>query len=139
MHKIILDTSIYIPMLRHGKMPGNVIDSAGSIIYLSSVVMQELYAGAVDQYTMSALDEFFHVFDKNNRLVTPSKNDWVFCGKVLSQIGKRHGFESIKKGRLVNDVLIALSCKMADASLLTANHKDFRLIHEFVKFQFLGI
>lgn len=139
MNKIVLDTSIYIPLLRNGKRPGNIIDSAASLIYLSVVVAQELYAGAVDQYTIRALDELYNVFARNDRLIIPSSEDWRVCGSVLSQIGRKHGFESIKKGRLVNDGLIALSCKNAGATLLTLNHKDFQIIHEFVKFKFLGI
>ena len=139
MRKIVLDTSVYIPLLRKGKMPGAVIESAGTIVYLSIIVMQELYAGAIDQHTIKTLDELYNVFRKNGRVIVPSLENWRTCGLVLSQIGERHGFESIKKGRLVNDVLIALSCKDADAVVLTSNHKDFGMIHEFVGFQFLGI
>lgn len=139
MNRIVFDTSIYIPLLRSGKRPGSIIDSAASLLYLSAVVAQELYAGAIDQYTIRALDELYEVFARNDRLIAPSAEDWKVCGSVLSQVGRKHGFESIKKGRLVNDVLIALSCKNAGATLLTSNHKDFQIIHEFVKFKFLGI
>lgn len=139
MRKIVLDTSIYIPMLRKGKMPGGVVSAAGALVYLSAVVAQELYAGAIDQYTIRALDALYNVFEKNGRLVVPKKGHWISCGKILSQIGNKQGFESIKRGRLVNDVLIALSCKEENAVLLTSNEKDFALIHEFLPFQFFGI
>ncbi len=69
----------------------------------------------------------------------PAEKDWFECGSILSQIGKKYGYESIKKGRLVNDVLIALSCKNAGATLITSNHKDFQLIHKFVSFQMIRI
>lgn len=139
MHRIVIDTSVYVPLLRRGKMPAIISETSGSVVYLSAVVAQELYAGAVDQHTADMLDELYNVFENNGRLITPTGNDWKMCGKTLSQIGRRYGFESIRKGRLVNDVLIALSCRQIDAVLLTANHKDFRTIHEFVKFKFLGI
>ena len=139
MAKIILDTSVYIPLLRQGKAPGEILNTPESIIYLSTVVAQELFAGAGDAATIKALEKLFYVFQKNKRLVIPSAEDWVQCGSILSQIGKKYGYESIKKGRLVNDVLIALSCKNAGATLLTSNHKDFQLIHKFVPFQLIGV
>jgi predicted nucleic acid-binding protein len=139
MHKIILDTSVYIPLLRSGKMPGGIVSAQGSLIYLSVIVAQELYAGAGDAHTIRVLDDLYDVFARHGRIVVPTENDWKVCGKILSQIGRKHGFESIKRGRLVNDVLIALSCGGEDAALITANHKDFKIIHEFVKFQFLGV
>ena len=80
MNKIVFDTSIYIPLLRRGKRPGSIIDSAASLIYLSVVVAQELYAGAIDQYTIRALDELYEVFERNNRLIVPLVGDWRVCG-----------------------------------------------------------
>ena len=139
MHKIVIDTSVYIPLLRDGKAPGTVLTAHGSMVYLSSVVAQELFAGAVDRHTMKALGEFWETFEKNDRIITPEENDWMEAGKLLSKIGQKYGFESIKKGRLVNDVLITLSCRKSDSTLITANHKDFKVINEFVKFQFIGI
>lgn len=139
MAKIILDTSVYIPLLRKGKAPGEVLETHSSIIYLSAVVAQELFAGAGDTQTTKALDYLSYVFRKTNRFIVPSGNDWTNCGIILSKIGGKYGFESIKKGRLVNDVLIALSCKGIGATLLTANHKDFQIIHKFVSFRFIGV
>ncbi|MBI4224501.1 MAG: PIN domain-containing protein [Deltaproteobacteria bacterium] len=139
MAKIVLDTSVYIPLLRQGRQPGSIIQTRGSTLYLSVVVAQELYAGAGDMRTQKALDRLFHVFKKNARLIVPREEEWIECGVVLAKIGKKYGFESVKKGRLVNDVLIALSCRQAGAVLLTANHKDFQIIHSFLKFQFMGV
>lgn len=139
MAKILLDTSVYIPLLKQGKEPGGVLETPGSIIYLSMVVAQELFAGAGDMATAKALEKLFYVFKKNKRLLVPTAEDWCQCGLVLAQIGKKYGFESIKKGRLVNDVLIALGCKSVGATLLTGNHKDFQLIHRFVPFKMIGI
>ena len=139
MAKIILDTSVYIPLLRQGKAPGEILNTPESIIYLSTVVAQELFASAGDSATAKALEKLFYVFQKNKRLVVPNAKDWLDCGLVLAQIGRKYGFESIKKGRLVNDVLIALGCKNAGVTLLTSNHKDFQLIHKFVSFQMIGV
>ena len=139
MAKIVLDTSVYIPLLQKGKSPGNILKTPESILYLSAVVAQELLAGAGDASTMDALERLMHTFKKNGRLIVPMEEDWFRCGQVLSQIGKKYGYETIKKGRLVNDVLIALGCKSIGAALITSNHKDFQLIHRFISFQFVGV
>lgn len=139
MAKLLFDTSVYIPLLKDGKAPGSILETQGSILYLSSVVAQELYAGAGDAATSKALDQLCYVFKKNGRLCSPTAENWIQCGRLLSQIGKKFGYESIKKGRLVNDVLISLSCKQIGATLLTTNHKDFQLIRQFLPFQFIGI
>jgi predicted nucleic acid-binding protein len=102
---------------------------------LSSVVAQELHAGAIDPSSASHLDRFFENFESLGRVVTPTRQDWLECGRVLSKIGKKFGFESVRRSRLVNDVLIALSCHQIEAALLTANVGDFRMISEFVDFE----
>lgn len=45
MAESLLDTSVYIPLLNRGKKPGEILETPASILYLSSVVAQELYAG----------------------------------------------------------------------------------------------
>ncbi len=139
MAKILLDTSVYIPLLRQGRSPGAILNTPGSIIYLSAVVAEELFAGAGDAVTVKALEKLCHIFQKNRRMVVPAEKDWFECGSILSQMGRKYGYESIKKGRLVNDILIALGCKNIGAALLTSNHKDFQMIHKFVSFQMIGI
>lgn len=139
MAKIVLDTSVYIPLLRQGKQPGSIIQTRGSTLYLSAVVAQELYAGAGDATTKNAIEQLVQAFQKHDRFVVPTAEEWLSCGTVLAKIGRKYGYESIKKGRLVNDVLIALNCKQVGAILLTTNHKDFQTIHSFVSFQFIGV
>jgi len=47
------------------------------------------------------------------------------------------GFEEIGRGRLTNDVLIAVSTVRAKATLCTANAKGFQRIREFLNFSFV--
>ena len=136
MRNVLIDTSIYIDFFRHGLQKGSflerVLGDYSYAIHLSSVVAQELYAGAAEPAAAAQLDRLFHSFEGPGRIVTPSRSDWFECGRILFKLGEKHGFESIKRGRLVNDVLIALSCRLVDASLITNNLKDFRMIGEFV-------
>ncbi len=133
---VLFDTCIYIPLIRQGKLLEFANQNSEKDVYLSVIVAQELYAGVQDPFTKRALHHFYSVFKKHNFLITPSEQEWVFCGEILSEVGKQYGFEIIKKSRLVNDVLIALSCKRIDATLITSNLKDFKIIQDFVKFQF---
>lgn len=136
MSRFIIDTSVYIPFLRKGTLPLDLGELSQSTIYLSAVVAQELLAGAGDEATLQALKRFCNTFNQRRRLLTPSPGDWLECGAVLSKLGRKHGFESIKRGRLVNDVLISLACKYANATLLTSNGKDFEMIRHFIDFEY---
>lgn len=136
MSALMIDTSVYIPFLRKGVLPTDVGSLSKSTIYLSAVVAQELLAGAGDDVTLQALKRLCKVFIQNHRLITPLQEDWLTCGGVLLKLGRKYGFESIKRGRLVNDVLIALSCQRAGSTLLTYNEKDFKMIRHFAEFNF---
>lgn len=136
MSRIILDTSVYIPLLRKGTLPADVHPSPSTTVYLSSIVAQELLAGAGDDVTLQTLKRFCAIFKQNRRLMAPSADDWLACGALLSKLGRKHGFEVIKRGRLVNDVLIALTCKNTEATLLTSNAKDFEMIRGFLDFEY---
>ena len=137
MPNLFYDTSVYIPLFREGKRPHSLTDPLQTTIYLSSVVLQELYVGAVDPFSKKMLDGFYETFRRFDRIVTPTESEWRECGKSLSTLGQAHGYDSIRKGRLVNDVLIALSCQRTGSALLTYNHKDFEVIQEVVEFDFI--
>ncbi len=137
MKKILFDTSIYISFLREGKTLNFFLDHPSYSIYLSMVVLQELYAGATDPFTLKKLDQFYHTLKKYHRILIPTEEDWKECGTTLSKIGKTYGFESIKKSRLVNDVLIALGCQNTQIPLMTANLKDFKMIQKVLEFELI--
>ncbi len=134
MNNWLFDTSVYISLFREGKYPLPASEDPSRNIFLSSVVAQELYAGALDAFSIKALDRLVRSFQDMGRILTPDRGDWVVCGKTLALIGRAHGFETVKRARLVNDVLIGLSAQRVDATLVTANQKDFNLIEEFIAF-----
>jgi predicted nucleic acid-binding protein len=133
-NKFLFDTSVYIPLFCDGKYPFDSADDSNKIIYLSTVVAQELFAGALNTAGVKAIDQLVNAFRGLDRLLTPSWGDWMICGKTIAAIGKKHGFESVKRGRLVNDVLIALTSHHSGAVLITANEKDFGMIGKFIEF-----
>lgn len=52
-------------------------------------------------------------------------------GQVLCEIGKKYSFEEVKRARMTNDALIAMSVASLGFKVLTKNGKDFRLLNEF--------
>jgi len=144
---ILFDTSVYINALRRSD---SVIFSrrrasaaAGEIesqaLWLSAVVLEELYVGALNGKLKKLLNKFEKDFDKVNRLLVPNQNDWATCGQVLSKIGEKHGFESVKKARLTNDCLIAMTCAGRGLTVITHNAEDFKVISEFRPFKWQEI
>jgi predicted nucleic acid-binding protein len=133
---IIFDSSVYIDALRRGDegvfFVRSYEDENGQIpVWLSAVVLEELYAGAVEQRTQRLFGRMERAFDSINRLLVPDKGDWVETGKILNKIGERFGCEQIGKGRITNDTLIATSSARRGFTLVTSNAKDFDRINIF--------
>ena len=104
--------------------------TAGATAWLSSVVLQELYAGAGtrDRRSVEALE---HDFSEGRRIVVPNLEDWVQAGKTLAQLALKYGYEKIGRSRLTNDALIAMSAARAGVRIITANQRDFARLAEF--------
>jgi predicted nucleic acid-binding protein len=132
MKPILFDTSVYITSLRQGG--GQVMQTRnlkhGSPLWLSAVVLEELYAGA-DAAGRKKLARFERDFDKVGRLLVPALGDWTRTGSVLAQIGEKYGYDQISRGRLTNDTLIGASASRLGITLLTVNERDFAKITEF--------
>lgn len=137
--KAILDTSMYIPFINDGVIPPILeIDIGKPVIYLSTVVIAELYAGSFDNKSVKLLDKLYKAFCDTQRIIAPSANDWQTMGKVVAKLGRKYGFENIFLSRIQNDVLIALSAKQIGSSVITNNVKDFLRVKEFVNFNLIA-
>jgi len=134
--KAILDTSVYLPFLRRD---GEIHDLGfllrPTLLYMSSVVFAEIYAGAKDQSAIRRLGKLYRTFDRLDRVITPDKQVWFEAGQVLQQLGVRHGFEATGLARLTHDVLIALSARKIGAVVFTRNRRDFERIREIRDFE----
>lgn len=135
MSPVLLDSSIYIAGLRTGE--DAVLKARhlapGSPVWLSAVVLEELYAGANedDRYVVERLERDFA---KIKRMLVPNLGDWTQAGKVLARLGAKYDYERIGKGRLTNDALIATSAGRAGIAVITANARDFGRLAEFQPF-----
>ncbi len=136
MQPVLLDTSIYISALRRGNDAALSLRrlGAGSPLWLSAVVLEELYAGVgnTDRHLIERLEK---EFEKIKRIVVPHLTDWTQTGRVLSRLAAKYDYEPIGKGRLTNDALIAMSAARLGIEVITANERDYRRLAEFRSFQ----
>jgi predicted nucleic acid-binding protein len=137
--KAILDTSVYLSFLRKNvKLIDLSFLMRPTLLYMSSVVFAELYAGAKDRFTMRQLERVYRTFERLNRLAVPEKQVWFETGQVLQQLGARHGFETVGVSRLTHDVLIALTARRLGAVVYTQNYRDFERIRAIRNFHLRG-
>jgi predicted nucleic acid-binding protein len=136
MPPMLFDTSIYITALRMGDDAAlGLRRIAGrAVVWLSSVVLEELYAGvsARNHHAVERLERDFH---RAGRILVPNLTDWAQTGKVLALLAAKYDYEQIGKGRLTNDALIAMSAGRLGMAVITANARDFGKLAEFRPFQ----
>ncbi len=136
MHSVLFDTSIYISALCRGNQA--VLDSrrvgADALLWLSAVVLEELYAGASGR-DCQILERLERDFDRAKRILIPNLSDWTQTGRVLGRLAGKYGYERVGQARLTNDALIAMSAGRLGIRIVTANERDFRRLAEFRSFQ----
>ena len=134
--KAICDTSVYIPFINQGITHPVFSDQpVRPVLYMSAVVVSELYAGAHDSQSIKLLDKLYHTFQNVGRLIVPDDRDWRQTGGIIARLRKKYGFETRFLSRIQNDILIACSARRIGAFVVTHNEKDFRKITEFIEFR----
>ena len=129
---VLFDSSIYISALRVGGDAALPLQrwARESPIWLSSVVLEELYAGASPN-DYRVLEKLERDFERARRVLVPNLSDWTQAGRVLARLGERYGYEQIGRARLTNDALIATSAARTGLTVLTINQRDFARLAEF--------
>jgi len=135
--KAVCDTSVYIPYINQGTLHPVFSESARPVLYMSAVVLSELYAGAHDSRSVKLLDRLYHTFQDVHRLLVPDDRDWRQAGGIIAKLRKKYGFEARYLSRLQNDILIASSARRIGAFVVTRNEKDFERIREFMEVRVL--
>jgi predicted nucleic acid-binding protein len=141
--KYVLDTNLYIGAIRDPDKEAALdafLERNAPVTYMSAVVMQELRAGAITDASARALDKgIFEVFERRGRVAGPSVLSFKECGRILAALFRQDGVPFKERPRsLVNDILIALTCRENGMTLLT-DDGDFKIIRPFVRgFSFLA-
>ena len=136
MQPALFDTAVYITSLRRGNDAALALRRLASDrpLWLSSVVLEELYAGAGDR-ERRVVERLERDFDRVKRILVPNLSDWTLTGRVLARLAAKYRYERIGQGRLTNDALIAMSAGRLGIEVLTANERDYRRLAEFRAFQ----
>jgi predicted nucleic acid-binding protein len=136
MRPVLFDASIYITALRLGDESALGLRrvAVGVPVWLSSVVLEELYAG-VSTHNRHVVERLERDFHRARRILVPNLTDWTQTGKVLAVLAAKYDYEQIGKGRLTNDALIGMSAGRLGITVITVNARDFKKLAEFRPFQ----
>jgi predicted nucleic acid-binding protein len=134
MQPALLDASIYVSALRSEASAVALHRLiGGTVLWLSAVVLEELYAGAGERHRR-VVEQWERDFGEAGRILVPNLSDWARVGKVLRLLADKYDYEKIGRGRLTNDALIAVSAARMGIRVITANEKDFRRLAQFHQF-----
>ena len=127
---VVFDTSVLIDHLRTGRHQQRIAETTG-LVRNSAVVLAELSRGA----TTSSEQEFVERLARNHPILTPTENNWLESGRLLSKIRVDRGLHAEKLRDLHFDLLIALTARSAGARLVTSDRADFELIASYRRLQ----
>jgi predicted nucleic acid-binding protein len=134
--QVLFDSSVYIGAFRGDRDAGLIFERwrRKTPIWVSSVVLEELYAGA-DAAGARLIGKLERDFERARRVLIPNLSDWTQAGRILAKVGAKYGFQRIGQGRLTNDALIAVSAARCGIEVVTGNARDFARIAEFCPLQ----
>lgn len=141
--RLVLDTNVYIDALRQPDELNRLKRfrvRAGGRLLASSVVALELRAGARTPQILAAVEDLFAPYVERQRIVVPSFSAWLEAGRVLAALSGRErasmsstSSPAISMPWLINDTLIAASCREEGVVLVTSNARDFAAIQRHLR------
>src|SRR5260370_33260375 len=101
MQPVLFDSSIYITSLRTGDEAALSLRrlAVDSQIWLSAVVLEELYAGITPR-GRHVLERFERDFEQARRILVPNLNDWTQARKGLGRLAPKSDYQKIGHARL---------------------------------------
>jgi predicted nucleic acid-binding protein len=134
---VLLDTNVYLFALQSEEGADFFEQRFLPLVfrtYLSSVVVEELYAGALDRAAIRLVESQVGALERVGRVVAPIHQDWKDAGRLVAQITRKEPDRKSKVQQMLNDILLALSARRIGADLFTFNREDFQLIRRHLPF-----
>lgn len=137
MRKYVLDTQLYVQAFRNEAAAQELEEYYAvftPITFVSSVVVHELLAGAGTVAKARQIREkLVGPLMRARRVLTPSHASWERAAEGLAKMAKEEPRElrTVPKS-LVNDFLIAASCREAGVTIVTENVADFALVQKYI-------
>ena len=131
MPRHLIDTDLYIDLIQTGQtLPiiRELYAKEASGLFFSSVVAQELLAGARSPAGRRSVEILMAPFERAGRIMTPGHRQWKDAGDTLARLLELRRDLKSKLPALVNDCLLALSARALGATLYTRNRDDFMLL-----------
>jgi len=126
MTKYVLDTQLLVRAFRSNEEVERLKRFlSASLVFLSSVVVKELLAGARPDELRRLRREFIEPFEEIDRVTTPTHQGWTDAGNILRKL-REEGMQVAPA--LTNDALIAVSVTQIGATLMHDNDRDYRAI-----------
>ncbi len=141
MRKFILDTNLYVFAFRNVASAAELTNFLATFTpstYLSSIVLHELLVGANTPAKSRDIQERVALpLVRIGRVITPSHGAWQTSGEAIARMAakEKRNLRTVPKS-LVNDFLLAASCREAGATLITDNIADFEGIRRYLAFEF---
>jgi predicted nucleic acid-binding protein len=131
-----LDANVYIRALRNRDRLTQLkrfLLRAGLRVRVNAVVALELQAGARTRPQERAVNDLLTSYVERERVIVPSFEAYAQGGRVLSALAVREGIDVSRAGSLVNDVMIATSCREAGVKLVTENVEHFAAVQRHLR------
>ncbi|MGH2458061.1 MAG: type II toxin-antitoxin system VapC family toxin [Chloroflexota bacterium] len=120
----ILDTTVLIRATRDPSIWDELFHSIESgRVWLSSVVIAELYAGTRSREDSQLVSRIFEAMHRIDRVLTPTSGDWVRAGRMINRRIRLHG--DLRPRDHLADVLILLSAARLNGAVVTASLGHF--------------
>jgi predicted nucleic acid-binding protein len=137
--RYVFDTNVYIQCMLNREFALRHTESYSSYLpatFFSSVVAQELLVGCTNDFAARRVQTFLEPFERVGRIINPAYEDWKQAAWIVMRIGVRRKDLRSKKIALINDAMIALSCRRIGATLVTLNIQDFEILRGLTSFRF---
>ena len=138
MQRVIFDSDLYIDWMEAGLREELLLEQS-LVRYMSTVVLMELQAGALEPAGAGAVRDLYRTFSRTGRLLAPSPETFWRAGSVLRTLQLLHGYDIRGSYRLVDDCLIALSSRQVGATVITRNARDFHILQRVAPFRLMVV
>jgi len=139
--KLALDTNLYVRAFRDpaGERELRAFqEKHAPHMYMSSVVLHELEVGGSTTPVVRWVQGTARPFTKLHRTITPTHVAWRTAGSAIARLALEGRLDRRTMPRsLVNDFLIAATCRENGVTLVTDNGDDFELIDSVIPFDFV--
>ena len=128
---ILLDTNVYLFAMRSEDGAAFFESRFLPLVFqtfLAGVVVEELYAGALDRQGVRLVERYVGSLVRANRVIAPNFQDWKEAGQIVARVTRKEPGLKSKVQQILNDILLALCARRIGADLYTFNRDDFNLI-----------